>query len=153
MEFCISVISFSLPVANLFNWFCINISSSCFDSSVIKPRSKDYITSTCFFPVFQLFLLVFCKCPNKQRISKFGVFYQPMLLCEHYLSVSPDNPDIFAVALLKSYCNFSYLIFSPVDMITLYISSNRFFQKRDGLCGGKAVLTTNNEYLCAVQFL
>ena len=48
-----------------------------------------------------------------------------------------ENADIFAAALLMSYCNFSSQIFSSIVMTTLYASSNRFIQKRKALSDGK----------------
>ena len=68
-------------------------------------------------------------------------------------SLYDNNADIFAAAQLISYYNFSSMILSSIVMITLYISSNRFFPRRNGISNGRVVSSTKNKYGSAVNFL
>ena len=50
-----------------------------------------------------------------------------------------ENADIFAVALLMLYCNFSSMISSSIVNITLYTDPNSFFRKCNGLPDGRVL--------------
>ena len=65
--------------------------------------------------------------------------------------LSHDNVDIFAAALLISYCSFS-LVLSSIVMISPYILSKRLRLKRKELCEAKVVSLTKKEYGFAVHF-
>ena len=70
-----------------------------------------------------------------------------------YLSILPDdNTDIFTVAMSVLYYNIISLILLSMVMITLYTSSNRFFQKHNELSDRRVVSMTKNEYGCAAHF-
>ena len=71
-----------------------------------------------------------------------------------YLSIlTDDNADAFVDILLMPYCNVSSPILSSMVLITLYISSSRFFRNRNRLYNGRAVSMTKNEHGSAAYFL
>ena len=76
--------------------------------------------------------------------------YFPILLQEHsYLSILPDdNVDMFAVAMLMSYCYSLSPILSSTVMITLYASSSRWNE----LSEGKVVSMNKNKNGFTVYF-
>ena len=108
------------------------------DGDSLSDCSKDFNTSTCFFMLLNCVCLIF-EIFSKSWINELSSFY---ILCyfrgnisspirHSYLSILPYyNADIVATSLLKSCSDFVSLILSPLLMITLYTSSNRFFQKR-----------------------
>lgn len=71
----------------------------------------------------------------------------------YYSYLSDDDADIFAVTLVRSYCNFPFLIISSMIMTVLRTSYNRFFRKRNGLYDGRVVSMTKNKHGSAVNFL
>lgn len=85
IELCICAVSFSLSLNYLFNWFCRNISSGCFDSSVSVTISKECIASVCYFPCPSI---VFTSLQIHYQVGnkKIGLSYQLCLLCGQYFS-------------------------------------------------------------------
>ena len=70
-----------------------------------------------------------------------------------YLWILPDDEaDTLAAYLLKSYCSFSFLMWSLV-VIFYYMYSKRFFLNFKGLSDANVVSLTKKEYGTTVYFL
>ena len=106
---------------------------------LFQETLKSLMLELVFLNALQLFLFVFQCHQSGTHI---------------YLSVlSDDNTNIFAGALLMSYCNFSPLFFLSVVVTTIFTSSNRLIQKCKVLLDGRVVSITKNDYGSAVRFL
>ena len=69
-----------------------------------------------------------------------------------YLSIlAYYNADTVATSLLMPCSDFVSLILSSRVMITLYASSNRFFQKREALSDGRVLSMTKHE--CFLRYI
>ena len=69
------------------------------------------------------------------------------------MSILPDGKaDVLAASLLRSYCSFSFLIWSLI-VIFYYMCSKRFFLNLKGLSDASVVSLTKKEYGSAVRFL
>lgn len=126
----------------------------------LSRHSEETIASTCFSTFLSISVFLF-QCLSKWRISK---FISSVVLCccggntsspvwYPYLSILPDDADIFAALQLMLDCNLPSLILSSMDVIALYTNSSRFFRKRKALSNGRVASMTKNEYASAVHFL
>ena len=99
---------------------------------LLSPWSS--IVFVCFSKVFPKgeYANLACSITLLCSISSF-VRYSYLLILLDY------NADIFAASLLISYCNFSYLIFSSIVMISFYILYKRFFLKHEQLSDGLSI--------------
>ena len=121
----------------LFNRLCENTFSSCFNLVTSLAWFKDCKALT-YYPLLCSGLFLFSECLSKRWISEFDVFFCLIPSWRQYffrvmyscLSILLDgNANIFVVALLMSYCNFSCLILSLMFMITPSTPSYKFFKE------------------------